>query len=496
MKVSFSSNKFFSLFLFIFFWWILFGVKQTFAQSVTTVSLIINHSFSASIDFADGEAINSGGVYYVNHRPLGIVVSSNTWSSYVLSGDLFVSLTWWSTTWAYQYDLFVDLSLWDGYKSISWYFYKDLSWYTEFYEAESLQFILDDTAPTFPVLITPEYLSEVAWTVNFSWNASIDTWVWLRYYSYAISRDSWFNNIVVANTTNITSFNYLVNSLADGTYFWVVTAEDMLWNTSTSTVRSFDVTVVDPWTWADIPPWSSGSPPIWWNRTYTMFDYCPEGDFSPSAYDDTCSDSDWFNENWEEEKRQYVVDVPENLQWEVSEELYLAFKFAQYYWLTDAGSWKDAKLYEPLLRKEAARIFGQFAVNVALLPTTANLTWCEWDDVDQESDDYQFYMWQACAVGVMWLETTWEPAESFEPNEYFTRAMFWTVLSRLLWWNKNNGEEIRYETHLMALQRSNIMQIIDYRWIPELRWYAFLMLQRTDDFWYVEESVAREPLGQ
>ena len=59
----------------------------------------------------------------------------------------------------------------------------------------------------------------------------------------------------------------------------------------------------------------------------------------------------------------------------------------------------------------------------------------------------------------------------FLPNNIVTRAEFWTVMSRVLWWDKydiiDTDSKMYYEDHLQALKRDDILtQIND----PEARW--------------------------
>ena len=85
-----------------------------------------------------------------------------------------------------------------------------------------------------------------------------------------------------------------------------------------------------------------------------------------------------------------------------------------------------------------------------------------------ESDEIRDYATKACAFGVMWINME---NNEFLPNNIVTRAEFWTVMSRVLWWDKydviDTDSKMYYEDHLQALKRDDILtQIND----PEARW--------------------------
>jgi hypothetical protein len=73
----------------------------------------------------------------------------------------------------------------------------------------------------------------------------------------------------------------------------------------------------------------------------------------------------------------------------------------------------------------------------------------------------------------------WQWITSFKPKDFVTRAEFWTVLSRALWWDKYGWWNTYYESHLKALQNEWIMKKIDVPMDKEIRWYVMLMLMRS-----------------
>ena len=77
----------------------------------------------------------------------------------------------------------------------------------------------------------------------------------------------------------------------------------------------------------------------------------------------------------------------------------------------------------------------------------------------------------------LWL--MWQWISDFRPKDSVTRAEFWTVLSRALWWDENEWWSTYYENHLKALKAEWIMNKIDTPMDKEVRGYVMLMLMRS-----------------
>jgi hypothetical protein len=85
----------------------------------------------------------------------------------------------------------------------------------------------------------------------------------------------------------------------------------------------------------------------------------------------------------------------------------------------------------------------------------------------------------------MGLKSNGEPSTIFNPNDFVTRAQFWTMLSRLLYGNTYNASVIwndYYTPHLKALQKAGIMKYINVPSNLELRWYVMIMMERVGLF--------------
>jgi hypothetical protein len=138
------------------------------------------------------------------------------------------------------------------------------------------------------------------------------------------------------------------------------------------------------------------------------------------------------------------------------------------------------------LRKHLAKMMSQFAVNVMWMEPNIN-TGCVFDDIDDISEEFQYYTVLSCQLGIMWLTYDGYPAPSFNPNELVKRSHFATTLSRLIFGGAFNGNsKNRYADHMHALKRASIMSYISNPQMKELRWYVFLMLMRTDENGFIE----------
>ena len=152
-----------------------------------------------------------------------------------------------------------------------------------------------------------------------------------------------------------------------------------------------------------------------------------------------------------------------------------------YYWafnnsITTQPSVKQANLEWNLTRAELAKMISNYTTEVLWkeIDTTKK---CNFNDVSEELDSkYYYWITHACQLWLMW-----QGIDKFRPNDWVTRAEFWTVLSRALWWNKNGWWTTYYQNHLKALKSEWIMNNISSPMNKELRWYVMLMLMRSVD---------------
>ena len=158
-------------------------------------------------------------------------------------------------------------------------------------------------------------------------------------------------------------------------------------------------------------------------------------------------------------------------------EIYWLEQIKAYFWafnnsITTQPSVKQANLEWKITREEMAKMISNYAVNVLwIVPDTTKS--CYFINSNINPTLVQSVT-ESCQLWLMWQWII-----DFRPKDSVTRAEFWTVLSRALWWNKNEWWAIYYENHLKALKTEWIMNKIDSPMNNEVRWYVMLMLMRS-----------------
>lgn len=155
-----------------------------------------------------------------------------------------------------------------------------------------------------------------------------------------------------------------------------------------------------------------------------------------------------------------------------SSELRQAYNWAYQSDITTQSSIEKANMWWKITREEMAKMISNYAINILWksLDTTKS---CLFSDSNINPDLVK-YVTESCQLWLMWQWIT-----SFKPKDFVTRAEFWTVLSRALWWDKYGWWNTYYGSHLKALQYEWIMKKIDVPMDNEIRWYVMLMLMRS-----------------
>jgi len=105
--------------------------------------------------------------------------------------------------------------------------------------------------------------------------------------------------------------------------------------------------------------------------------------------------------------------------------------------ITTVSNIQDADLEWMLYRKFAAKMASEFAIKViGLVPDETRK--CEFNDIENEIPELQYYMRLSCKLWIMWLDYYWDPDTIFNPNYVVTRDQFVTILSRLLFRDEYN----------------------------------------------------------
>ena len=178
-------------------------------------------------------------------------------------------------------------------------------------------------------------------------------------------------------------------------------------------------------------------------------------------------DTHWIAETWDK--------IPS----EVDPEVYEAYQWALKNGITTIEWYEKAKLDGLIPRRHMAKMVVNFAVNVLGREIPSEIpAECSWWDTDWESEEIKNYAEKACALWVMWVYM-----KNFKPNKILDRAELWTILSRLLWWDKYNVLDTNrrpyYVEHLSNLKEEWIMtQIQNPEARKELRKWAWVMLMR------------------
>ena len=154
-------------------------------------------------------------------------------------------------------------------------------------------------------------------------------------------------------------------------------------------------------------------------------------------------------------------------------ELQSAYDYAYSIGITTANSIDAADMHGFLLRAHMAKMMVNYSREIlGKLPDTTQI--CNFIDISRQAKEFQMYIIEACQMWLMWMGS-----DKFNPNWTVTRAEFWTVLSRALYGNANDGGAPYYLAHLSALEDAGIMQDISTPNVPEIRWNVMLMLQRS-----------------
>ena len=142
--------------------------------------------------------------------------------------------------------------------------------------------------------------------------------------------------------------------------------------------------------------------------------------------------------------------------------------------ITTQESVREANLEWKITREEMAKMISNYAINILWkAPDTTKS--CYFLDSNINPNLVQ-YVTKSCQL---WLMGQW--VTSFRPKDNVTRAEFWTVLSRALWWSLNEWWVTYYQNHLKALKSEWIMNNISSPMDKEIRWYVMLMLMRSVD---------------
>ncbi len=330
---------------------------------------------------------------------------------------------------------------------------------------ETIHIFADTLGPTKPNILEPQNNININEPVIIRWEESIDTWAWINEYILLISNNLSFATTLYYQKTPNNEQYIDLNSFPKWNLYLKILAKDEVANISESNTINIcnkcdAIPIID-----------------WGNHENTTFIPKPEKEIERIT----------IIENLEEAHQSAQKEEPNiwilgNILY--NKELIEAYKYAYNLWITTKSSIYQADLKWNLLRKDLAKMISEYAIKVANIKPNNKLS-CNFEDLKNESLETQYYTKLSCKLWLMGRHADGKTKlTNFMPNESVNRAQFWTVLSRTIFGETHNvhsGEYYeRYQKHLLALNKKNIMKIINTPWMIEVRWRVMLTMMRAD----------------
>ena len=238
--------------------------------------------------------------------------------------------------------------------------------------------------------------------------------------------------------------------------------------------------------------WASciANPPSWWasssiqaNTAYTVSN-TNENESPQTLPSQQNDDSSPVEDGLSFSEIQEESEGNVSQEWE-DQELFDAYTWAKKYGITTQDSFEKARMYETLTRGELAKMITNFSRQVIGLDYMADPTCTAsvFVDYTERDDELRSYVEQSCSLGLMGRrnDSVWT-IEKFRAYDLVTRAEFATVMSRLLFGSRYNGDgsEKRYINHLNAMKEAWYINLIDNPLLQEIRWFAMIIMMRID----------------
>ena len=172
-----------------------------------------------------------------------------------------------------------------------------------------------------------------------------------------------------------------------------------------------------------------------------------------------------------------IVLVSTSYTFAYTQEQQEAYQWAYQYGITTQPTIEAANLDWEITRQAFAKMVVNYIENVAWVKQTTSNS-CNFPDENKITDNLELYAKKTCAYNIMWSSWT-----AFNPMNSLSRAQLWTVLSRILWWDRHDSSwNWYYVYHVNALQDAGIMDDInDVMFIPAKRWDVMIMFKRMND---------------
>ncbi len=292
-------------------------------------------------------------------------------------------------------------------------------------------------------------------------------------------------------TINGDAFSYWHSITTNGTYQLIVT--DAVGHTTWATFIIY-LNETPPTSWWTISSGWGG----WWGtslgaRELTQ-NICATRSCYSYYYDDTCGPctppkapvipSDWPPYHYANPTSPSIEDSS------YPKERNDAYLRAYNLWITTVSPIQNAELDTQLLRKFAAKMIAEFAIEVVgILPDEGKL--CSFTDISEETPELQYYMRLSCKLGIMGLDYYGDADTVFNPNYVVTRDQFVTLLSRTLFrdtYNIQQGELTFYDKakNFVSHSMTNISKALGINMVisTPLDWYT-KHLQAIKKLWII-----------
>lgn len=178
------------------------------------------------------------------------------------------------------------------------------------------------------------------------------------------------------------------------------------------------------------------------------------GMLSLLTFSTVSANCDFANSNYEQERKE-------------------AYFWACNEWIISEWNINSANLNKELSRLEMAKMLNTFAMKLMWKEENPSNN-CKWYSDLNYSE--HLIANKSCYLWIMWVGI-----DKFRPKDSVSRAEFWTVLSRILYWDKYNVTNWKYyEKHLKALKDNGVITNTNPS-LKEKKWYVLLMLKRYVD---------------
>ena len=264
--------------------------------------------------------------------------------------------------------------------------------------------------------------------------------------------------------------------------WWYYTDKKKVKNLATT----WSVILLAQWfEWDGPTPWPTPTPSWWWSSWWgwrrSIDKDTQEHASAAESWDIKEVEDKTQTQTWTTAQT-WATKTWTTIQW--TEEELTAYQYAYKYWITTLAPKEAARPDEYVQRWHMAKMVVNYALNVLHRKLPAKMPkQCKWKDGRNawESEEIKGYAEKACALWLMWIDM-----EYFQPYKLVTRAQFWTIFGRLLWWKIPATPY--YAGHLARLKEEWIMtQIENPEERIEIRKWAWLMFMRSEKYFKIDK---------